>query len=516
MKFNTAIANITFVTICLIFTSIDASAQLISEGLKFSSTSVYGTSRSMGIGGAMGSIGADFSSLSVNPAGIGVYRRGEVMLTPSLKFSSANSTYIGETAQDNNTKFSVPNIGMVITKSALTGNMRSRNWKATSFGFGYNKTADFNRNYYYTAKQNESSQSELFALDANQNLNEFLTYGTFVNDYTARYLGYHSYLIDTFGGTGTFNTIVDYTKGIRQTNSVKERGGINELLFSFGGNYKEKLMLGATVAFPILRYNRTSNYSEADEDQLQDFFSDYNYTEELRMRGSGINAKLGAIFVPVSELRLGLAFHTPTLFQLTETFNAGIYTNTENWVGEQSILGSTTEFQYNLTTPWKGIVSASVLLGKRGFFTVDYEFVNYAAMRYRLNTVTNEEVYGVGYFTTQERALNDGIKSTYKSASNIRGGLELKLDNFMLRGGAGFYGSPFKQSQSFSTSRMDFSLGAGYREEHFFLDIAFIHSQFNEAERPYIIPYSGNVIYAPLAKIKNSMNTVAVTAGLKF
>src|SRR5690606_16279164 len=164
----------------------------------------------------------------------------------------------------------------------------------------------------------------------------------------------------------------------------------------------------------------------------------------------------------------------------------------------------------------KGIVSASVLLGKRGFFTVDYEFVNYAAMRYRLNTVTNEEVYGVGYFTTQERALNDGIKSTYKSASNIRGGLELKLDNFMLRGGAGFYGSPFKQSQSFSTSRMDFSLGAGYREEHFFLDIAFIHSQFNEAERPYIIPYSGNVIYAPLAKIKNSMNTVAVTAGLKF
>src|SRR5690606_13958112 len=86
MKFNTAIANITFVTICLIFTSIDASAQLISEGLKFSSTSVYGTSRSMGIGGAMGSIGADFSSLSVNPAGIGVYRRGEVMLTPSLKF----------------------------------------------------------------------------------------------------------------------------------------------------------------------------------------------------------------------------------------------------------------------------------------------------------------------------------------------------------------------------------------------------------------------------------------------
>ena len=36
-----------------------------------SNLTTYGTARSIGFGGALGSIGGDFSCLSVNPAGIG-------------------------------------------------------------------------------------------------------------------------------------------------------------------------------------------------------------------------------------------------------------------------------------------------------------------------------------------------------------------------------------------------------------------------------------------------------------
>ena len=42
----------------------------------------FGTARVMGMGGAFTSLGADLSSMSINPAGLGMYRRNEFSLTP--------------------------------------------------------------------------------------------------------------------------------------------------------------------------------------------------------------------------------------------------------------------------------------------------------------------------------------------------------------------------------------------------------------------------------------------------
>ena len=42
---------------------------------QLSQTHVFGTARVMGMGGAFTSLGADLSSMSLNPAGLGMYRR---------------------------------------------------------------------------------------------------------------------------------------------------------------------------------------------------------------------------------------------------------------------------------------------------------------------------------------------------------------------------------------------------------------------------------------------------------
>src|SRR5215203_5485406 len=98
--------------------SVSAFAQDESDALRLSFLQPQGTARSLGIGSALGSVGGDFTSLSVNPAGIGVYRRSEFMFTPSLVFNNTKSRYAtGVPEEDNGTAFNFSNIGYVLTHS---------------------------------------------------------------------------------------------------------------------------------------------------------------------------------------------------------------------------------------------------------------------------------------------------------------------------------------------------------------------------------------------------------------
>ena len=58
-----------------------ASAQDIYKVEELSGNDLNGTARFIGMGGAMGSLGADLSVMSTNPAGIGLYRRSDFALT---------------------------------------------------------------------------------------------------------------------------------------------------------------------------------------------------------------------------------------------------------------------------------------------------------------------------------------------------------------------------------------------------------------------------------------------------
>src|SRR4051812_21891745 len=87
--------------------AVAASAQDLAEAYNLSSLNVQGTARSMGFGNALGSVGGDFSSLSVNPAGLGVYRSSEITFTPSMRLNSAATNYLSSAGADNNTHVNV-------------------------------------------------------------------------------------------------------------------------------------------------------------------------------------------------------------------------------------------------------------------------------------------------------------------------------------------------------------------------------------------------------------------------
>jgi len=500
--------------------SFAAWAQNEIDALRYSYLSPMGTARSMGFGNALGSIGGDFTSLSVNPAGIGIYRSSEIMFTPSLKINSANSTYTGTNGNtgsfgDNRTRFNFNNVGAVFTTAQKGRRYKNSNWKSVSFGIGVNRLADFTRNYNYKGYNNTSSASEPMVVDANQNLG--YGYANFPAGSLAQ-LGYKTYLVDTgsvySADMNSYGTIVAWQQGVIQRKTVSERGGVNEMVLSFGGNYKEKLMLGATIGLPFINFHQESSITETnvltpDQDQ---FFGSFNYSQYLTTNGFGINLKLGFIYKVSDQFRIGGAIHTPTAYSMYDNTDYSVVSDTRNlkavYFGDQSgPISSFTahqNFNYGLTTPWRGLLSASALLGKVGFITADAEYVDYHSMRYHMND-----------FRDYEQQINNIIKNTYQGAFNFRAGCEFRFDMMSFRGGFGYYGSPYKSTYDYSGSdRFDISAGLGFRFPHTFIDIGYVHSMYSSQDQPYTLPYPNVVV--PTATVKNNNNNVAVTLGFKF
>ena len=161
-------------------------------------------------------------------------------------------------------------------------------------------------------------------------------------------------------------------------------------------------------------------------------------------------------------------------------------------------------YNYSLTTPWRGVISATGIIGKYGFVSADYEYVGYNTARFSYD-IADQEL---------ETFTNRQIRSLYKGASNFRLGAEARPADFiMVRLGFGYYGSPYK-SGAVNADRIDISAGLGFRFSNWYADLAFVNRSYKNAETPYMLPYEGVVV--PSATLKHSLNTAALTIGFKF
>ncbi|MFI5195913.1 MAG: OmpP1/FadL family transporter [Chitinophagales bacterium] len=508
----------------LLISSLATSAQDIKEAYNLSNLTIQGSARSMGFGNTLGSVGGDFSSISVNPAGLGVYRSSEFTITPSLRLNGTSSQYMGTTTGDNNTHFNINNFGLVFTSAPKGKRYEQRSWKAVSFAFGMNRSADFNYSYTYSGKNTTSSGSQVFESDANQYPGDASAAGP---SSALGYIGYQSYLLNQ-NAAGQYASIVPFSGGVNQLKSAQVSGGINEYLFALGGNYKEKLMLGITIGIPTVNYHSTSYYQEtlsADNTASNPYgFNSFNYNQTLDISGTGFNAKIGAIYKINDNFRLGAAFHSPTYYSISDVYTPGITTTHNDSLIILSVDNGAlaqNQFNYSFTTPWKGVLSATYIFNKLGFITADYEYVNYSTMRYRYPA----DQFGNSYQSEQD-AMNQDIRNTYKAASDFRLGAEGRLGKyFMLRLGFGYYGNPYKTTD-YNAQRIDVSGGVGFHFRHFFTDLAIVHSIYQVEEQPYSVDYSvyngipsvisGGAATIPTATTNFSINNLAMTVGVKF
>ena len=143
--------------------SFSANAQNEIDALRYSQQNMFGSARVSSMGGAFGSLGGDFSGLSQNPAGIGMYQFTEVTFSPT--FILNNTTSYGNTnnlGQSNDGKFDedisqggLGNIGFIFSKPK-----DNTEWKRINFGIGLNQLANYDKNIYINTINNSSSLAD--------------------------------------------------------------------------------------------------------------------------------------------------------------------------------------------------------------------------------------------------------------------------------------------------------------------------------------------------------------------
>lgn len=506
-------------------------AQMPEDALRMGWTVPSGTAREQAIGGAMGSLGGDISTMFVNPAGLGLYKTGEFVLSPGMSFFNSKSSYRGTDAKaDALNRFSLGASGLVLGFS----NPNSK-WSSSAFGLAVNRVANFNNVTYYKGQNNYSSFSEPLA-------NEFYNYyvqqkqsspnrsalsivNQAIGDYNVSLqtrMALYTYLVDVDSANGRSTVVsrAEQAGTLNQENSVRQTGGITELALAFAGNMSDKWYIGGSLGFPILNYEKKSFFNETDAAGSHNNRFDYSrYSETYTSSGVGVNLKLGLIVKPVSQVRLGFALQTPSFYNLKDKVSASMTTNTDTLGNPPttSVTSATINnapddyYKYNITSPWRFLASGSYVFHEvedvtkqRGFITADVEYVTYGSPHFSSSdqNVSND-IY---------KNVNDAVKQIYKGAFNFRVGGELKFNTLMGRLGFAYYGQPYRDQQ-LKAHRMNLSGGLGYRNKGIFIDLTYVQALNQDVNFPYRVDPPRQNTYAML---KESSGTVLMTVGFKF
>ena len=486
--------------ISLVALTILTHAQGAVEALQYSRLNPGGTARFVGMNGAFGALGADFSVLSTNPAGIGLYRSSEFSITPSITIGNTTSTFFNEEGSDSKTNFNLGNVGMIFTKE-LPNRLNENGWKFIQFGIGINRLNDYNNrvvlngynasNSLLDVYSSYATDYEIPAIEIEEDL--YYDYAYDLNP------AWWTYLMDTMGGgTNYVNPMIK--DGVTQSLSISKWGSMNEFVMTIGGNYSDMVYIGATLGIPYLRYYEESNYRE-EVDPANVNVNDlryFNVFRKLQTNATGINAKFGIIVKPVNWLRLGGSIHTPTYYSSVKDKNLTVFDSkwkTPDLDGYTSYTWNNSwPKEYELSTPFRASGSMAFIIGRFGLISGDYEFVNYSLARMR----------------AVPTYVNDDIKASYTSTHNFRVGTEWRYNIFSLRAGYGYQPSPYKSNIN-DGAITTYTGGLGLKFQFFYVDLAYSRSVMSEDY--YLYSYD---IYTAQAVNKTSINRILFTLGARF
>jgi len=467
------------------------------DALRYSRTSVGGTARFMAMGGAFGSLGADFSTISTNPAGLGLYKKSEFTVSPAMYVGRTDSDYKGNKSYDSQYNFNLSNAGLVYASPPKSD--KGTILKNFQFAFGVNRSNNFNNRILMEGFNDINSITDMYVDESNG-----IHYGDIEDDRFGDFAfdlnpAWNTYMIDTIPGFfDQYYGAVPPGIGIAQRKEINSWGSMNDLVFAFSANFGDRMYLGASFNFPFIRFFQESYYTEIDEDNRINDFDQLNIYENLTTRGSGFNMKLGTIIRVTNFFRLGAAIHSPTWYNnMTDEWYSEYSTNFDNGDSyfERSPIGN---YDYQLETPWKALGSMSFVLWRMALISTEYEYTDYSVSRLRSS----------GYNFYDE---NNSIKSKYTETHTIRFGTEIRVGHFAIRGGAGYSSSPFVNDIN-DGEKYFFSGGFGFRDKHFFLDLAYVQTMSKE---DYYFYGSENVSFDPVHN-KYSTYNVMMTLGFRF
>lgn len=431
-----------------------------------------GSARYLGMGGSMGALGGDISSIEQNPAGLAVAIASDVNVTLGLNTYN-NQAKFGNTyeTKDNNLMFQ--NVGATFVFKPNAGN-----WNRFSVGIKYSQ----------------------------ENLDNWIRLGRNENIRTS--------LVDSIGTTNyTMNGYQDQLVGFKTKMSL-----------NFGATYNERLFLGLGFNMHETQYD---NYIVFDEDTNgQNYRYDLNGSPYSAI-GTGVSVSAGVIGKINDNVRLGLAYHSPVWYgNIEENYYADLEVSENNYVYDLWYS------QYDRNSNGRLVASAGFVLAKSLALNLDYTLNMNSSTKLKpsgnFNTVNS--FLGDNYKSSSEvrvggeyRLDKFRLRAGYNYVQSPFDELSLAAD--LGNGQVGTYN--FDNAIRGDINR--FSVGAGYDFGGFYLDAAY---QFQNQKYSYVfgngeyVDYDAGDVYLatiPLnadhnfvSEIENKRGMFLLTAGWQF
>jgi hypothetical protein len=510
-----------------IFVSVHSFGQGEIDAYRFSKNELSGTARGQAMGGAFGALGGDVTGIAINPAGIGVYRSSEVVFNAGLTFNKTNADFMGFKETKENTNLTCDNI-------AYTGYFPLGNDDryALNFGFNYNRLKNFDRKYRVAGKGMTSSLTDYMSgitsgtpgkfWDDYENEDQFFASG---HPHWLGVLGWNGYLInEDLEYENEYISILEDGESVDPRLEVREKGSIAAYDFTLGANLDNKVYLGATVVYTGISYIASVSYDETFANN-----GGFNLINDYNTEGSGLQVKLGAIFRPTDALRLGVSYHSPTWYDLTDYYWGklspdGIEIEDGGELANPVSTPTGAYYEYQFKTPDVWTLSAAMVLGQSSIISVDYEYKNYGKMTFS----------GQDYDFKPE---NGYIQDDFKGATTIRAGVETRFTSqFSGRLGCAWMQNPYKSkfrnseieavtpgaipNYTLDGDALHLTAGVGFRfTPRFYIDLAIVY-RTQEDELHFFSPLYSKagekyVDSTPAELINSSVKTL-MTLGYKF
>jgi len=312
-------------SVCILY-SVLCTPIFAQDHARLSERTIIGTARYVGMCGAMSAIGGDPSAVKDNPAGLGLYRRMELMITTDLSLYQGDRLF---TVPQASWEFSIP-----------TDKLREAGVLYHNFMFSYHRLHTYDRIYDVQGEMDPSLGDKLASLEG-------------VN-------------------WGDFKFCSDFYNSYNRTRVI-EYGASHEFAFNWGMNVSNKWYLGAGLRVQTYNFHSSGTYAEdfaRKNDEGKNMYLDN--ASNLHFSGAGCSAALGLIYRPISWVRLGLGIETPSLGGINVRTSGTLTALTD------SIRISSAPAQYgtdkDFHQPFRTTVSAALQVSAYGLLAFQYDY----------------------------------------------------------------------------------------------------------------------------------------------
>lgn len=479
MEMKKIIVSLSFIVAS---TLIQAQEITPNDGLRYSMESLTGSARFRGMSGAFGALGGDLSAIGINPAGSVIFIHNQATLSISSFNNRNKSSYFDTKTVETDNSLDFNQMGAVFV---FTNQNPDSNWRKMSLAVNYENNNNFDNQLHTKGFNTNNSIDQYFLRFANGLPSEG---GIFLdvldNSYfdelsfidQQAYLGYQGFIFNPLVNEPTNTLYVsNVPAGPYYHENITTTDGYNgKLTGNFATSYKDRIFLGVNINAHFSEFTNLQTMFESYANSANTGIRSVQFDTETYTMGSGISFGLGAIGKITDDLRVGIAYESPTWYRFNDEQHQRIITYCTDCATSNPIVidpGVTMIYEdYKIQTPSKWTGSIAYTFNKKGLLSFDYTLKDYSEVRFKPK---NNSYYA---------SLNEYANTNFDTAMEYRIGGEYKIKDWSLRGGYRFEESPYKNDVAIGDLK-GYSAGLGYNFGESRLDIAYNYERrkFNQA-----------------------------------